>query len=119
MTSIPIYDPTVPVACTAGREELPLRKDQLGRLRELGPEIERTDHGLLLHFPDGPEVDAEVDGFTVAEKACCAFWGFEVTRLADRLTLRWDGPPEVAAILDQVAAFFAGEAPLDSLDGLL
>lgn len=119
MKSIPIYDATAPIACTAGRDELPVRKEQIGRLRAFGPTVERGDHGLLLHFPNRPEVDAEVRDFTVAEKGCCSFWGFEVTSTDDRITLRWDAPPGARGLLDGLAGFFTGDASLDALDGLL
>jgi hypothetical protein len=32
--------------------------------------------------------------------------------------LRWDGPPDVAPLLDQLAAYFRGEADLDTITGL-
>jgi hypothetical protein len=119
MVGIPIHDATVPIVCTAGREGLPERKAQIGRLRAFGPAVERTEHGLVLRFPNRPDVDAEVRDFAVAEKGCCSFWGFEVGEAGGRIALRWDGPPEVGGVLDQLAAFLTGDAPLDALDGLL
>ena len=116
---IPIHDATAPIACTAGAAELPARKEQIARLRSFGPAVERTEHGMLLHFVDGGEVAAELADFVVAEQGCCAFWGFEIATAEGSRTLRWDGPPAVGGILDQLTAFFEGDAELDLLEGLL
>ena len=119
MKSIPIYDDTVAVACTAGADELPLRIEQIGRLRGYLVGLERTGDGVLLHLPKRPEVEAEVASFAVAEKACCAFWGFAVSTEGDEVLLRWEGPPSVAGVFDELVAFFEGDAPLTALHGLL
>lgn len=119
MKPIPIYDDTAPIACTASSDELPVRIDQVERIRAHLLRHERTDHGLLLHFTDEPEIAAEVRGFTVDEKACCAFWGFDVTAANGVLTLRWDGPPEVNDFFDELVVFFDGYEPLTAIDGLL
>ena len=118
MDLIPIYDATAPVACTADSSEFPVRLEQIDRLVAFGPTVERSPHGLLLHFPDRPEVGAEVEDFTVAEKGCCNFWGFDVSTADGRTTLRWDGPPEVAELLDQLAGVFEGAVPVSRLEGL-
>jgi hypothetical protein len=115
----PIYDATAPVACTASREEIPVRIEQLERMRTHLDRLERTPHGLLLHFPNRPDIDAEVRRFTVEEKTCCRFWGFAIDTHDDRLTLRWDGPPGVEAFFEQLVAFFEGDEPLTAVSGLL
>lgn len=119
MTTIPIYDASVPVACTAGRDEIADRILQLERLRDHLTGLERTEHGMLLHLPNRPDVDAELRAFAVDEKGCCAFWGFAVTSVGDELTLRWDGPPEVGELFDRLVEFFDGDQPLTAFDGLL
>lgn len=119
MKPIPIYDDTVPVACTADSDELPIRIDQIERLRGHLVRLERTDDGILLHFPDHPDVGAEVASFTVEEKACCAFWGFAVDSTDDEITLRWDGPPSVKAFFEELVAFFESDQPLAAFSGLL
>ena len=106
MKPIPIYDDTVPVACTAGPTELPVRLEQIERLRTLLTRLERTADGVVLHLPSRPEVEAAVASFTVEEKACCAFWGFAVTTSGDEITLRWDGPPSAQGLIDELVAFF-------------
>lgn len=117
MKPIPIHDATVPIACTAGRDELPLRIDQIERLRTHVTRIDRTPDGILLHLPNRREVEAEVASFTVEEKACCAFWGFAVTTSADAITLRWDGPPAVSDLFDELVTFFEGDRPLTTFAG--
>jgi hypothetical protein len=119
MNPIPIYDDTVPVACTAGADELPQRIAQVERLRSHLLRIDRTTDGVLLHLPNQPDVAAEVASFTVDEKACCAFWGFEVTSTDDQIVLRWDGPPSVTGFFDDLAAFFGSDEPLTAFSGLL
>lgn len=119
MKPIPIYDATVPIACTAGGDELPARIDQIERLRTSLTRLERTEDGVLLHFRNRPEVAAEVAAFTVEEKACCAFWGFAVTSSAEAITLRWDGPPAVRGFFEELAASVEGDRPLRGLTGLL
>lgn len=116
---IPIYDDTVGVACTAGSDELPVRIEQVERLRGHLIRFERTADGLLLHFPNSPEVEAEVASFTVEEKACCAFWGFAVSTSDDELALRWEGPPSVEDLFDELVAFFESDRPLTAFAGLL
>lgn len=119
MKPIPIYDDTVPIACTATKDELPIRIDQVERLRGHHTRLDRTTDGILLHFPKTPEIEAEVASFTVEEKACCAFWGFAVTPTDDDVVLRWDGPPTVTDFFDELVAFFASDQPLTSFSGLL
>lgn len=119
MNPIPIYDDTVPIACTASSDELPIRIEQIERLRGHLTRLERTTDGILLHFPNSTDVAAEVASFTIEEKACCAFWGFAVTTTDDTVTLRWDGPPTVKDFFEELLAFFESDQPLTSFAGLL
>ena len=115
MEPIPIYDATAPIACTIGPDEIAGRLDQVERLRSVLDRIERTDVGLLLHFPSDPEVEADLTRFAVDEKRCCAFWGFDVLRDGSSLRLRWDGPPAADELLDQLLGYFRGERELPDL----
>ena len=119
MTRIPIHDDGVPIVCTASSDELSARIATMERMRSQLRSIERTDHGLRLTFPAEVAVDAEVQQFTVDEKGCCQFWGFEIERAADELTLGWHGPPAVDAFFDELLAFFQSDEPLTAFSGLL
>jgi hypothetical protein len=117
--SIPIYDDTAPITCTIGSDEIPERIELVERVRHKLECIERTQHGLLLHFPNRPEIDADLRRFAVDEKRCCQFWGFDVATTPDQITLRWDGPPDVADFLNRLHAYFLGDEPLTAVTGLL
>ena len=119
MDLIPIYDDTAPIACTASSDEIPLRMEQVERLRGDLERIERTPHGLLLTFPNREAIDAELERFTVDEKGCCQFWGFEIQRDAEHLRLRWDGPPSVDAFFGELLEYFEGDRPIAEFPGLL
>jgi hypothetical protein len=117
--SIPIYDATAPIACSAGTDDLRARSEQIERMHDNLQRLERTADGLLLHFPNEADIDADVRRFVVDEKGCCRFWGFEITTTAERLTLRWDGPPTVEDLMDRLHAYFDGDEPLTEISGLL
>ena len=119
MKLIPIYDASAPIACTIGDDEIPERLALLERLRQALDSVERAEYGLLLRFWDEPAIAADVRRFTVDEKRCCQFWGFEVGSRSGELTLRWDGPPGAADLIDQLHAYFLGDQPLTALAGLL
>ena len=57
-------------------------------------------------------------GLIVDEKTCCQFWGFEIGG-EDDLTLRWDGPADAQAVLDELLRYFEGDEPLTAIAGLL
>ena len=118
-TRIPLYDASAPVACSIAPEEIPGRIATIERMRAELERLERTEHGLLLHFPaDRPDLEADLRAFAVDEKRCCQFWGFAVTTPA--LALRWDGPPTAAELLAQLERFFLDpDEPIDFLAGLL
>lgn len=111
MDLIPIYDATAPVSCSAGPGELADRIDTIERLHASVHRVERTEHGLLLHFPNRPDVEAEVRRFAVDEKGCCQFWGFAIETAPGTLALRWDGPPGVDELLDRLLDYFDGHDP--------
>jgi hypothetical protein len=119
MSQIPIYDDTAPIVCTAASDEISKRIGQIEAMRDNVQRLERTPDGLLLHFPDRPDIDAELQRFTVEEKGCCQFWGFEIATVGDDLTLRWAGPPDTAEFMDRLHAFFDGDEPLTEASGLL
>jgi hypothetical protein len=116
---MPIYDDTAPITCTIGSDEIPERIALVERMRHNLDRIERTDHGLLLHFPSRADIDRDLRRFVVDEKRCCQFWGFAVAVDADELTLRWDGPPDAEDLIGRLLAYFEGDRPLTSISGLL
>jgi hypothetical protein len=117
--STPIYDDTAPITCTIGSDEIPERIELVERMRHNLEGIERTEHGLLLHFPSGADIERDLRRFAVDEKRCCQFWGFSVAVDADELTLRWDGPPDADDLIGRLVAYFEGDQPLTSISGLL
>ncbi len=119
MRLIPIYDASAPIVCTIGDDEAAERVALLERLRQALDHVERTEHGLLLRFSDEPAIAADVRRFSVEEKRCCQFWGFEVGSRSGELTLRWDGPPGAADVLDRLHAYFLGDESLTAVTGLL
>jgi len=119
MRLIPIYDETAPIACTLTDAEKPERIAQVERMRANLGRLERTEHGIRLHFPRRDDVEADVRQFAVDEQRCCQFWGFEVHSDAHSVALRWDGPPAAAELIDRIVDYFEGDAPLTEISGLL
>ena len=119
MTHEPIHDADAPITCTIGEDDVPERVALVERLRTGLDCVERTEHGLLLHFPTQPAIEVDLRRLAVQEKACCQFWGFAVDATTDELTLRWDGRPAAGALLDQLHDFFAGDEPFTGISGLL
>lgn len=118
MKQIPLYDATAPIACTITSAEIPQRLELIERMRTNLASLERTAHGMLLHFPARPDIEADLRQFAIDEKRCCQFWGFEVLT-GERLTLRWDAPPTANDIVDRLEAFLRGDEPASALAGLL
>ena len=116
---LPLFDDTVPVACTIGDDEKTDRLALLTRLRSAATSIERTDTGLVLAFERDPAVEDDVRRFAVDEKRCCQFWGFAVVESDTSLALRWDGPPTAATLLDTIEAALRSDSPIESLGDLL
>ena len=116
---IPLYDDTAPISCTITNAEVPERIELIERMRATMTSVDRTPTGLLLHFPDDDAVRADLGLFAVDEKRCCQFWGFAITDEQTGVALRWDGPPAVNELLDQLETFFTSDMPISALDGLL
>jgi hypothetical protein len=119
MRSIPIYDADAPVTCTATRDEIRVRIEQIERLRSSLDRIERTEHGMLLRFPNRPDIEADLRKFTLDEKGCCQFWGFHIVTEPHELILRWDAPPSLDDHITSLVRFFEGDEPLTATSGLL
>ena len=102
--------------CTIDSAEIPARRELIHRIRASALAVDPTSDGFVLKLP--PERDADVRALAIDEKRCCGFWGFDITHNAGMVALRWDGPPDVAPLVEQLAAYFRGEADLDSITGL-
>lgn len=118
MTRIPI-DLAAPIACTATSSEISKRVQQLDRLRDQLTSIERTPEGLLLRFKGDRELEAHLEQFVLDEKGCCQFWGFDLATTATDLILRWDGPPDVQPLMDELEGYLRSDEPLTAIAGLL
>ena len=114
---IPIYDATAPIACTLTAGEVQERRLLLEWLRDHLQQVDRTEHGMLLHFPAGEAVAERLRLFAAVEKQCCQFWGFDVVTTSEGLALRWDAPPAVDDLVDRLLAWLRHES--DDLSGLL
>jgi hypothetical protein len=117
--NIPIDDDTTPIACSATDGEVSERIETIERMHGELLGVDRTEHGLVLHFPHRRELEADVRRFAVDEKGCCPFWGFDIQVADGRLDLRWDGPPAVQELMDRLQRYFEGDEPMTTIDGLL
>jgi hypothetical protein len=116
---LPIYDATVPIVCTINAGEVQERIELFERLRTQHGRLDRTEHGVLLHFPAHPDIEADLRRFADEEKRCCSFWGFEIGRVGADLTLRWEAPPAAADLVQWLVAYLQGDEPLTEMSGLL
>jgi hypothetical protein len=119
LNPMPIYDATAPITCTIGTDEVAGRVELLERLRTNLRWLERTEHGLVLHFDKRPAVEADLRRFAADEKRCCQFWGFAVEQTASEVTLRWDAPPAARDLLARIEAYLVGREPLSAISDLL
>jgi hypothetical protein len=106
---IPLYDATAPIVCTLAAGEVQERQALLEWLRTNVVRSERAEHGLLLHFPAGGDVEARLEHFARVEKQCCRFWGFDVEPGGPATTLIWDAPPAADELVERLEAYFAGD----------
>lgn len=119
MKRIPLFDASAPVACTITEAEVPERLELIERIRTNLDRLDRTEAGMVLHFPARSDIEADLRKFAVDEKRCCEFWGFEVVQESDGLAFRWEAPPDAAGLVDRLASFLTGSEPASSLRGLL
>ena len=118
MKTFPIDDGTTPIACTATDDELSERVETIERMHAELLGVDRTENGLVLHFPQRPDLEADVRRFAVDEKRCCQFWGFDIEAANGQLHLRWDGPPAVQEFMDRLQGHLEGDEPITAVDGL-
>jgi hypothetical protein len=114
VSTLPLYDADAPITCTIRPDETADRAALLERLRASLERLDRTEHGLLLHFPADPGIEADVRRFAADEKRCCQFWGFAVEADEVATTLRWDAPPDASELIARIASHLEGDEPLDT-----
>ena len=116
---LPIDDAAAPIVCTIGAGEVQERIEMFERVRQQHVGLDRTEHGVLLHFPARPDLDADLRRFAEAEKRCCDFWGFEIGSTGPELTLRWEAPPAAGEVVERLVSYLQGDEPLTEMSGLL
>ena len=105
MTILSQIDPTAEVACTLPVNEAGERLDALGDL--VGDRLQDVSrHGDRLRIRIGRDGDAALEAkasaWATAEKACCAFLGFEVESEPDAVTLDIVAPAGAGPTLDGI-----------------
>jgi hypothetical protein len=91
---------SLPIACTLSASEQAGRGDEWRTfLVENVVEVIRSDSSVRLRLADGDDVIVAAVNLARREKACCAFFDFELELLADEVWLRIGAPPEAATML--------------------
>lgn len=92
-----------PIACSlsaAGREQRAELVAALAADALLGRE--RTGGSLVLRFHNAAGVEERVRAWAALEAECCPFLMMVVDVAESVVTLRIDGPPEAAGIIDEL-----------------
>jgi hypothetical protein len=66
--------------------------------------IMRTESSARLRLADGDDAVVKAVDLARREKACCAFFDFELELLAEQVWLRIEAPPEAAAVLVELTS---------------
>jgi hypothetical protein len=91
----------IPIACTLSAAEQSTRGDEWRQfLVKNVAEVIRTGSSARLRLVHGNDVIASAVDLARREKACCAFFEFELELLTDEVWLRVTAPAEAATILD-------------------
>ena len=118
MKKIPLYDATVPIVCTPPTTRSPSASPSSSACAPTS-----TGSNALgtvcccIPCPTGHRRGAAA--VHRRREGCCQFWGFEIDTSGEELTLRWDGPPNTAELMDRLLAFFRGHEPLTATSGVL
>ena len=102
---------TPPIACSltaAGRQQ----RAQLVAALAADALLDRESYGgsLVLRFRGAPGVEERVRAWAALEAECCPFLSMVVGAADAVVTLRVDGPPEAATIIDDLLPV-SGERP--------
>ncbi len=91
----------IPIACTLSATEQSDRGDEWHQFLTTNVvETVRTESSARLRLRDGNEVIVVAVDLARREKACCAFFDFELELLPDEVWLRVEAPSEASSILD-------------------
>jgi hypothetical protein len=91
----------IPIACTLSATEKSDRGDEWNQFLVANVvETVRTESAARLRLRDGNEVIISAVDLARREKACCAFFEFELELRPEEVWLRVEAPPEASAILD-------------------
>jgi hypothetical protein len=93
----------IPIACTLTATEKVSRGGEWRQfLVDNVVEVVRSEASTRLHLVEGDHVTLIAVDLARREKACCAFFEFDLELLPDAIWLRVGVPPEAAAILDDL-----------------
>jgi hypothetical protein len=103
---------TQPIACSltaAGRDQ----RAALVRALAADALLDRESNGgsLVLRFRGAPGVEERVRAWAALEAECCPFLTMVVDAAGAVVTLRIDGPPEAAGIIDDLLPISAERQP--------
>ena len=110
----------LPIACTLGAADLPIRRAQiaaLGRDALVASRVEGTR--AELRFAAAPGVRERVERFAEAERRCCAFMAFVVADAPGEVVLTVDAPGDAASVLEDLVGVFGGVRPQGRADTTL
>lgn len=94
----------VPDSCTLPTAARPARLAEFAALLATAREGRRVDRGhVQLVFPARPGLAPALRDLTAREGACCAFFAFDVSAVADQVILDVRVPATHAGVLDGLA----------------
>lgn len=106
---LPLVDVDV---CTLPTEAQPLRQQEFDDVfaQHLIAVGTTGPTAAVLEFAGGVAVEATLQDLTARESECCSFFGFDLTRREDRVSLRIDVPEAQADVLAALVARASGLA---------
>lgn len=90
---------SAPIACTLAPEEMGTRLDDWQRLLALAAERRPLKGGLMLIFPQGAAVVAELARLAAAEQECCAFFDFRMHLTGSTVEFEVRAAPEAQELI--------------------
>ena len=98
------------IACTLSAGDGAARMRRWSALSSLGrPAVRRAGHVLEVGYALDAAGLAELDALAAAERECCAFVSWTVTRDGERTVLRVAAEPERPDDIDAIVALFGVE----------